>query len=121
VGFAGTPFWPYAADHPGDNVATIVDYWVDRTQALLEFEKIHPESCVRVRYEDLAEDPKSAVTATLKTIGVTTDDLQIFRQSVAERDSVGQAGSDPRLPHDRIPPRLEDRIRELRAELGRVA
>jgi hypothetical protein len=120
-GFGGTPFWPYAADHPGDNVATIVDYWVDRTQALLEFEKIHPESCVRVRYEDLAGDPKSAVTTTLKTIGVPTDDLQIFRQPVAERDSVGQAGSDPQLPHDRIPPRLEDRIRELRAELGRAA
>lgn len=120
-GFGGTPFWPYAGDHPGNNVATIVAYWIDRTQALLEFEKAHPESCVRIRYEDLAEDPESTIATTLKAIGVTTGDLHVFRQPVSGRDAVGQAGTGPQLPYDRMPPRLEDRIRELRAELGHVS
>lgn len=119
-GFGGTPIWSYAAEDPGNNVATIVAYWIDRTQALLEFEKAHPESCVRVRYEDLAEDPECTITATLKTIGVTAGDLHVHRQPVSGRDAVSQAGTGPQLPHDRIPPRLEDRIRELRAELGHV-
>jgi hypothetical protein len=120
-GFGGTPVWPYAADHPGNNVATIVAYWIDRTQALLEFEKAHPESCVRVRYEDLAEATESTIATTLKTIGVKAGDRHVFRQPVAGRDAAGQAQTDLQLPHDRIPPRLEDQIRELRAELGRVS
>jgi hypothetical protein len=120
-GFGGTPIWPYAADHPGNNVATIVAYWIDRTQALLEFEKAHPESCVRVSYEDLAEAPDSTIAMTLKTIGVKAGDRHVFRQPVAGRDAAGQVGTDLQLPHDRIPPRLEDQVRELRAELARVS
>jgi hypothetical protein len=120
-GFGGTPFWPYAVGYPGNSVATIAAYWLDRTQALLEFEKSNPESCVRVRYEDLAEDPESAITATLKTIGVKTGGLQALRRPVPERDTVGRAGTDPRLPHELIPPPLEERIAELRAELGHVS
>jgi hypothetical protein len=120
-GLGGSLLWPYAAGHPGNHVATIGAYWVDRTQALLEFEKAHPESCVRVRYEDLVEDPEFVITATLKTIGVETDDLQAIPLPAFERDAVGEAGTRPQLPHDWIPPGLEDRIRELRTELGCVS
>jgi Sulfotransferase family len=120
-GLNGSPLWPYAAGHPGNHVATIGAYWVDRTRALLEFEKDHPESCVRLRYEDLVEDPGSAITATLKTIGVETSDFQALRLPASEPEAVGEAGTRPQLPREWIPPDLEDRIRELRAELGLVS
>lgn len=120
-GLGDSVLWPYAADHPGNHVATIAAYWVDRTQALLEFEEAHPESCVRVRYEGLVEDPEPVIAAALKTIGVEVDDLQAIRLPASEREAVGQAGAYPELPYDWMPPGLEDRIRELRTELGRVS
>lgn len=48
-GLGGTPLWAHSAGHPGNNAATITAHWTVRTQALLEFESSHPDSCTRVR------------------------------------------------------------------------
>lgn len=35
-----------------------IRYWVDKTQQMLNFEKLFPEKCIRIRYEDLCGNPK---------------------------------------------------------------
>jgi hypothetical protein len=49
-----------AGDSCGQHAAHIVSYWITRTEMLLEFEKAHPEICLRVRYEDLQSSPETA-------------------------------------------------------------
>jgi hypothetical protein len=55
-GLTGYGFDGFAAAHPGNTVAALADYWCTHTMRLLEFEKLHPERCHRVRYEDLMSD-----------------------------------------------------------------
>jgi hypothetical protein len=49
-----------AGDSCGQHAAHVVSYWVTRTEMLLEFEKAHPEICLRVRYEDLQSSQEAA-------------------------------------------------------------
>jgi hypothetical protein len=58
-GLRGYGMDPYAAAHPGNSVAAVADYWVTHTRAIVEFEKQHRDACLRLRYEDLVEDPEA--------------------------------------------------------------
>jgi hypothetical protein len=59
-GLASPAFAPFTAAYPGSTVAALTAYWIARTQPLLDFEDTHPDSCLRVRYEDLDADPRAA-------------------------------------------------------------
>lgn len=62
-------FDPYVAQNPGNNVAAIGSYWLATVQAMLAFEAEHPDSCHRIRYEDLATAPEDTVAAMLSFLG----------------------------------------------------
>jgi hypothetical protein len=121
-GLGGTPLWSYSAGHPGNNAATVAAYWTARTQALLEFESSHPDSCARVRYEDLAADADRHGAIILTALGL--DDSQIgdlrkhpTKEPPGNHNVVAGAGA-PALPTDRIPPALTAHAEELHARLG---
>ena len=69
-GLGGSPFWGHAAGHPGNNVATIAEYWVAHTQELLVFEDRHPKCSLRVRHEDLIDHPERAKSAIYDFLGL---------------------------------------------------
>jgi hypothetical protein len=58
-GLRGYGLDPFVTVHPGNSVAAVADYWVTHTHGIAEFEQRYPESCLRVRYEDLVADPQA--------------------------------------------------------------
>jgi hypothetical protein len=44
---------PFVAAHPASSAAALASYWAAHTTGQLEFEQHHPQSCLRVRTEDL--------------------------------------------------------------------
>jgi Sulfotransferase family len=121
-GLGGTPLWAYATGHPGNNAATIAAYWTVRTQALLEFESDHPNSSLRVRYEDLAADPVRHAADIFATLGLDDSQHTVLPEPPAlERSAVHDAvagAGEPTVPTDLIPPALMARVGELHARLG---
>jgi len=55
---------PFTSRYPASTVASLTAYWVMHAAALLAFEREHPQSCLRVRFEDLARDPQAGERIT---------------------------------------------------------
>jgi len=56
-------FEPYVARTPDRPLDGLADYWIDKTQRILQCEREHPGRCLRMRYEDLVRDSGSALRA----------------------------------------------------------
>jgi hypothetical protein len=132
-GLHGYGLEPFAAVHSGNTVAAVADYWVCQTRPILEFERAHPEVCLRLRYEDLAAEP----TATARRIFAFLDesdapvvaagflaerrdrsgpaDHKIWETSRVHADSVGRG---IRVPVTAIPSAILALVNELHGELG---
>jgi sulfotransferase family protein len=62
-------FDPFVAQYSGNSVAAVGAYWNSCAQAILTFEEEHPESCHRIRYEDLVTAPEQTVSAMFDFLG----------------------------------------------------
>lgn len=116
-GLGSSPFWPYSAGHPGNNVATIAAYWAACTEALLDFEDQHPRSCMRVRHEDLTAELDLQTRAIYTRLGLCARDLAVPPRpaptsSRADRCDIGFA-----VPAHQIPAPLRPKINELYSRL----
>ncbi len=60
---------PYVAQNPGNSVAAVGSYWQATVSSILTFEESHPDSCHRVRYEDLVTAPEETAAALLEFLG----------------------------------------------------
>jgi protein-tyrosine sulfotransferase len=60
---------PYVAQNPGNSVAAVGSYWMGTVQSILKFEEKHPESCHRVRYEDLVTAPEETAAGIFSFLG----------------------------------------------------
>jgi protein-tyrosine sulfotransferase len=125
---------PYVARHPQNYPAALLESWVEKTQALLDFEKRNPRTC-RILYEALVMDPVGALDPVFKSLGLDWDpslldkvfmvphdpgggDYKIQSTARIEKDRVGQGASlDPALLA-RIPGDLLKRQKALHLELG---
>jgi hypothetical protein len=58
-GITDPVFTPFTIRYPANTVASLTAYWITVTGPLLAFERDHPQSCLRVRYEDLAHRPQA--------------------------------------------------------------
>lgn len=63
-------FDPFVAQYPGNSVAAVGAYWVSCVQTILKFEEERPDSCHRIRYEDLVTAPEETVAAMFDFLGV---------------------------------------------------
>lgn len=120
-GVSGPVLAPYVAAYPGSTVAALTAWWVAHAGPVLDFERAHPGACMRVRYEDLAEDPDAARSGIQAFLDLRAPDAAPPVPAVvpvqASADAPSQAtGAD--LPLDRIPPPLLTQVNELHAELG---
>jgi hypothetical protein len=116
-GLGGSPFWPYAGSHPGNNVATIANYWVANIQGLLEFEANYFQHCARVRYEDLAADQKSAVSAVFSFLGLDAGLLAASHRTAATPTDKSNNPESPAITGG-LPAGLSRTINDLSGRLG---
>ena len=77
-GFQAYGYAPYVQALPGNSVAALASYWLDHVTAALSWEKVHPETCHRVRYEDLVAAPERIVAEIQRFLGVA-EDLSVLR------------------------------------------
>jgi len=126
-GLGSSPFWYHAADHPGNNVATIAEYWAAHTEQLLALEQAYPQSCLRVRYEDLASEPHRHASKIFARLGLDTHDLiepgqpaqdQHLAGSTSRRQPARDTGPETRPPLTQMPPDLLAKASDLHISLG---
>jgi hypothetical protein len=125
-------FDPYVSRTPGNNVAAIGTYWLETVQAIMAFEQQHPESCHRVRYEDLATAPEETATAIFSFLGARQvpgitqscfvtpheengpgDEKIWFTKGV----TAGSLGRGTRILADALPPPVRQAVNETLAKL----
>lgn len=125
-------FDPFVAQYPGNSVAAIGSYWLACTQANLTFGEKHPDSCHRVRYEDLVATPEQTAAAIFSFLdaapapGITETafatphdsdgpgDEKIWFTNGVTGDSVGRGVN---VPAAALPPPLRQLINETLAKL----
>ncbi|MGH3171511.1 MAG: sulfotransferase, partial [Trebonia sp.] len=74
-GLSGAGFAPYVATYPGSTVAALAAWWAARVWPVLDFERAHPGACLRLRYEDLAEDPDATLNGIRAFLGLGGPDI----------------------------------------------
>lgn len=119
-GLAGPEFAPYLSAHPASTIAALAHYWVTRTTELLEFEQTHPQSCLRVRVEDLRDSPRQA--------GFDISDFLGLERRSDLGDGEGSKDSEPpsdlncppvpEFPLFKVPPTLLARLDDLHCQLA---
>jgi hypothetical protein len=118
-GLGESPFWASAASHPGNNVATIATYWATRTEALLRFEAEYPDSCLRIRYEDLAAEPGRQEREILTVLGLDGSQRAVPDKPWSGRPgALDSVGSGQPLPADRMPLQLLAKVKDLHGTLA---
>jgi hypothetical protein len=122
-GLSGPAFAPFVTAHPNSTVTALAAYWAAHAGPLLAFEEAHPESCLRVRYEDLATAPDQVKrdlqeflgpdegSVTLPSFPGGDDELPEFIGPMAPGCGAG-------LPPEQLPPALLAQINELQGKLG---
>lgn len=129
-GFNAFGFAPYIGAAPGNFVAGLGNYWIDKVSRMLEFERTAAVAHARIYYELLCDDPVTTVSDLLDFLELPSDsgiierafdsqhavgpgDYKIdFTRSV-RTDSVGRGSTLPGL----LTPQQVTRIDELLAEL----
>jgi protein-tyrosine sulfotransferase len=79
--------WEYVrrSPHPLEAFAQM---WCDVTRRLDAFGAAHPENCLAIRYEDLAEDPASMMAKVFAFIGVDFDP-KMLETALTRRENIG--------------------------------
>ena len=134
-GLVNYGFEPYAARAPGNSVHALARYWADHTAAILAVQEKYPDSCHRVRYEDLVSEPEAVAAEVFGFLGVPPvagisslafsrerersgpGDFKIWNTSEIDSDSVGHGWS---VPANLIPSPLLATVNELADRLGYV-
>ncbi|HTU76553.1 MAG TPA: sulfotransferase [Trebonia sp.] len=134
-GLTGFGFESYVAAEPGRDVAALARYWAEQTGWILAAEKKWPDSSMRVRYEDLAEDPEAVADEVFGFLGVSSapgiaarcfapererggpGDFKIWNTSRVSADSVGRGWS---VPVGQLEPAVREAVNALADELGYI-
>ncbi|HEX8559859.1 MAG TPA: sulfotransferase [Pyrinomonadaceae bacterium] len=122
---------PYVQKSPGNLVAAMVESWVEKTAALLDFELAHAPQCFRLKYESLVLRPSETLRAMFAALGLGWDegllgavfstkhdegsgDRKILFTKRINTDSIGRGST---LAREDIPAALLERMNELLARL----
>ena len=119
-GLADPAFAPFTLAYPASTLAALTAYWVAYTRTVLAFEAAHPQACLRVRFEDLAEaQHQTAGKKIAAFLGVTDMDNQAAPR---ESSQIGPAPQNPGpetdLPADLIPPSMLAQANDLLRQLN---
>jgi hypothetical protein len=111
-------FAPFASKYPANTVAGLTAYWVTTTSPLLAFEREHPTSCLRVRFEDLAQgqQARERITSFLGLAGAAGRPIP----GSHDEPRLASPGTEPAaaLPVSLIPPALLTQANDLLKQLS---
>jgi len=134
-GLNGYGFDRYIADSPGNSVMALARYWLDGASEIAAVEEKHPDSCFRVRYEDMVGNPERVAAGIFDFLGVGQvagigeavfageherfgpADHKIWYTSAISQGSVGRGDA---LPVGLIPPPILESMNGLLDKLGYV-
>jgi len=134
-GVTGYGFEAYAAETPANIVAALARYWADYTEAITVAEEQFAASCLRIRYEDLVDDPEAEAGRVFEFAGVepvpgiASSCLTPERQRFGPGDykiwnttqvTTGSVGRGWQVPARLIPAPLLARVNDLADSLGYV-
>jgi protein-tyrosine sulfotransferase len=88
-GFEAYGYLPFVQRTPDNFVVALVNYWLSHVDAALAWEKTNPDSCHRVRYEDLVTAPKSTLSPLLCFLGVESDAQLLDSAFMAPHEPTG--------------------------------
>ncbi len=130
-GFKLQGLTPYVVATPDNLMEAVARYWCDVTDRMLAIEERNAALSFRVRYEDLAKDPRAIAPALFAHLGVDCppdlvdrvfatdhgvgigDTNLLFKRGFEDETGKGQL-----LPHAMIHPRTRARVDALQAKLG---
>jgi hypothetical protein len=134
-GLKGFGFDAYAASSPGSDVLALARYWADHCAEILAVEERYPQACLRVRYEDLADEPEAVADGVFRFVGVPSSpgislrcfapererigpgDYKIWQTSRVSAESVGRGWS---VPADQLEAGVRARVNDLADKLGYI-
>jgi hypothetical protein len=122
-GLAEPGFAAYTVTHPASTVAALAAWWANYAGAMLAFEKAHPESCLRVRYEDLVRQPDKTAAAIRAFLHLDSGPATAGLAAGAEQPAfdgwdLGAPGCGAQMPVDQLPPQLAARVNAMHNHLG---
>jgi hypothetical protein len=129
-GFNAFGFAPYAAANPGNLVAALANYWLDRVSKMLAFEQECTGPRSRIYYELMCDDPATTLGQLFEFLGLAGDEAAITRAFESDHlpgpgdykidftheitvDSIGRGALLP----EQLPAPLAARIDEVLAQL----
>jgi hypothetical protein len=108
---------PFTSRHPGSTVAALTAYWLAITAPLLALERDHPQSCLRVRFEDLSQD-RQAGERISSFLGLSDAPGRPFLRGYHDPPTTTPgAGHTTSLPVSLIPPSLLAQANDLLRQL----
>jgi hypothetical protein len=123
-GLSGPGFAPFTAAYPGSTVAALAAWWAGHTGTTLAFEQAHPDSCLRLRYEDLFADVERTAASVGEFLGLTGGypgpPLQPGGTGASAPAATGPdaPGCGADLPSDELPDALKTHVNGLLTRLG---
>lgn len=120
-GLSGPGFAPYLTRQPTSITAALTAWWTAQAGPIVEFEHANPQSCMRVRYEDLILDQDSAVAGIRDFLGLHPDSVAGDLPKLSEDpdfDGTDIPGCGSAYPAGQVPQGLIDSVNALHAHLG---
>ncbi|MGH8301041.1 MAG: sulfotransferase [Steroidobacteraceae bacterium] len=131
-GFNAFGYAPYVRAAPENAVAALASYWLDHVSRALAWEKVRPELCHRVCYEDLVLRPEETIIGVQRFLDVAEDvsvlatafdreppqgpgDYKVEDTTRVHADSIGHG---KRVPVSLLPPALLKAVNEKLEILG---
>jgi hypothetical protein len=84
-GFDGYGYAPFIQASPTNTVEALVTYWCSHVQLSLEWERAHPDACLRVIYENLVTTPEDVLDQIWSHLGVEPDN-SVTRRAFRDAD-----------------------------------
>jgi hypothetical protein len=115
-GLAGGPCAEHSLAYPGNSVAAAAAFWAKQSSQLLAFEQAHPDSTLRIRYEDLDADPAATARRIGAFAGIPGPPVGPGGAPVAEgvgAASLAPVGCGAQVPAERMPSAMVGRVNEL--------
>ncbi len=83
-GFNAFGFAPFVMANPGNFVAALANYWIDKVSKMVEFERSCELAHARIYYELLCDDPAGTLAQLFEFLGLPADDQAITRAFARE-------------------------------------
>lgn len=123
---------PYMHRNPDSVLSAAIDYWLDKTELLMDFEQNHSNQCISMKYEDLVVNPTEILNSMFSFLDIAWDanmldavftaqhddgpgDEKLLLTKRIKSDTIGKGSV---IPYEQIPKPYLTRINCINGKLG---